>query len=83
MNLEDKVVFTGAISNVHELMQAMDVFVFPSQAEGLGMVVIEAQASGLKCVVSDNIPNEAFISEELIEIISLDTSEQIWAENLK
>ena len=44
-------------------MQAMDIFVFPSLFEGLGRVVIEAQAAGLKTIVSDKIPDEVLITD--------------------
>lgn len=77
LNLEDKVLFTGARNDVHDLMQAMDIFVFPSLFEGLGMVVIEAQASGLRCIVSDNVPNEASITK-LVERIPL--KQDIWSQ---
>ena len=59
-------------------MQAMDVFVFPSLYEGLGVVLIEAQASGLPCIISKNIPNEACISD-LVEKVDITTSDlQRW-----
>ncbi|MFR7443718.1 MAG: glycosyltransferase [Sellimonas intestinalis] len=45
--------------NVNEWLQAMDVFAFPSFAEGLGIVLIEAQAAGLPCCCTDTIPGEA------------------------
>ncbi|WP_368250735.1 glycosyltransferase family 1 protein [Intestinibacter bartlettii] len=69
--LEDRVIFTGVRSDVNELLQAMDVFAFPSLYEGLGLVIIEAQASGLPCIISKNIPDEACISS-LIEKLEVD-----------
>lgn len=62
LDLEDKVIFLGKRNDVNELYQVMDVFVFPSLYEGLGTVLIEAQYSGLPCVVSNNIPKEAQIT---------------------
>ncbi|MNC38553.1 putative glycosyltransferase EpsF [compost metagenome] len=59
-------------------MQAMDAFVFPSLYEGLGIVVIEAQASGLFCVVADTIPKDTNISG-IVEFISLNESSIYWA----
>lgn len=47
MGVADNVVFTGIRSDVNRLMQAMDVFVFPSLYEGLPVTMIEAQASGM------------------------------------
>lgn len=56
------VIFQGRVNNVHEWMQAFDVFLLPSRFEGLGMVLVEAQASGLMCLASDNVPPEAAIT---------------------
>lgn len=78
LKIKDKVILTGEVQNVNDYMQAMDVFVFPSIFEGLGMVLIEAQASGLSCVVSDKIPNETFIIDS-IEKLSLNNSIKMWA----
>ncbi|GCA66494.1 hypothetical protein KGMB01110_09300 [Mediterraneibacter butyricigenes] len=62
MGIIDKIIFTGAIPNVHEYLQTFDVFVFPSNFEGLGIVAIEAQCSGLPVIASSVIPQEANIS---------------------
>ncbi|MGG3940328.1 glycosyltransferase family 1 protein [Peribacillus psychrosaccharolyticus] len=78
LGLKENVIFTGVRSDIHELLQAMDVFVFPSLYEGLGIVAVEAQAAGLHCVVSDTIPKEAFITN-LIKSISLKSSVMSWA----
>lgn len=67
--LQDKVILTGAVPNVYDYMQAMDVFVFPSIFEGLGMSVIEAQVSGLKCIISDALPKEAEISDHIVRML--------------
>lgn len=56
--LNDNVIFTGNISNVNELYQAMDVFILPSLHEGLPVVGIEAQTADLPCVFSTNITKE-------------------------
>lgn len=56
LNILPNVHFVGQVTNVHEMMMAMDVFLFPSVFEGLGLVVIEAQATDLPCVVSENVP---------------------------
>lgn len=79
--ISDAVVFTGQRKNVEQLYCAMDVFVFPSLWEGLGMVVIEAQASGLKCVVSNNVPNEARVSDN-IEYLSLEQPPEQWSKHI-
>ncbi len=63
--IENKVIFTGAVDNVEDYMQAMDVFAFPTLFEGLGIVVIEAQAVGLKCICSSGVPQEAKLTENI------------------
>ena len=75
------VVFTDARNDVERLMQAMDVFVFPSVFEGLGIVAIEAQSSGLHTIVSEHIPQEAFVSG-YIESISLNEGTNRWASRI-
>ena len=56
--LEDAVLFLGQRKDVNRLMQAMDLFLFPSVFEGLGIVGVEAQVSGLPCLFSDQVPRE-------------------------
>ncbi len=63
--LHDKVLFLGKRDDVGEIMQAMDVFAFPSRFEGFPIVLIEAQAIGLKCVVSDKIPRISKITDNI------------------
>lgn len=60
--LAERVIFTGVRADVDRLMQAMDVFILPSLFEGLGMVLIEAQATGLYCLCSDAVPREVNIT---------------------
>lgn len=81
-NLSDYVIFYGNSSNVNELYQAMDCFVFPSKFEGLGIVAIEAQTAGLKTLCSDVVPKETQITD-LIEYLSLLTSFKEWAERIQ
>ena len=64
-NLNDKVIFTGMKSNVPDYYSAMDVFLFPSFSEGLGMSAIEAQANGLECIASNTIPKDVKITDLL------------------
>lgn len=78
MGILDKIIFTGAIPNVHEYLQAFDVFVFPSNFEGLGIVAIEAQCSGLPVIASNTIPKEANISSNYYSL-PLSDSEKEWA----
>lgn len=82
MNLNDKVVFLGTRDDVPQVLQAMDVFLFPSNYEGLGIVAIEAQASGIQCFISDKVPKEVMITD-LVNYISLNKNEKEWAQILK
>lgn len=78
--LENSVLFLGSRNDVNELMQTMDLFVFPSLHEGLPLVIIEAQAAGLPCLISaDVIPEEVRITE-LVRFISLNRGPAQWAD---
>lgn len=76
--ISDAVIFLGSKTNVQDYYQAMDVFVFPSLWEGLGIVAVEAQAAGLPCVVSDQVPGEADIGAGLIQYLPLTDSTSDW-----
>jgi glycosyltransferase involved in cell wall biosynthesis len=81
--LASRVVFAGARSDVPRLIKgAMEAFVFPSHHEGLGMVVVEALAAGLPCVISDALPEEIDVVPELIHRLPLDTAPALWAERI-
>lgn len=62
LGISDGVILLGLQDNVEDLYQAFDIFVFPSLYEGFGMALLEAQQSGLPCVCSDRIPDEAIVS---------------------
>ncbi len=59
LGLEPRVILTGQVQNVEDYLCAMDLFVMPSRYEGMPMALLEAQCSGLPCVVSDGVPAEA------------------------
>lgn len=81
MGLGDRVIFAGNRSDVPRLMlNAVDLFLFPSLHEGLGLVLIEAQAAGLPCVFSDVVPEEADLVRPLLQRISLSKPASVWAE---
>jgi glycosyltransferase involved in cell wall biosynthesis len=81
--LSSRVVFAGARSDVPRLIKgAMDAFVFPSHHEGLGMVVVEAQAAGLPSVISDALPEEIDVVPELIHRLPLAAGPRRWAEHV-
>lgn len=78
LQLKDYVAFLGLRNDIPDILQAMDCFIFPSLYEGLGIVAIEAQASGLKVFTSDIIPKEVKITK-LVQFISLRKSPREWA----
>ena len=81
LGIYDKILFLGRRTDVFDIMQAMDVFVFPSIYEGLGIVAIEAQASGLPCVISNNIPPEAILTD-LVWQLPLNAPIELWTQKI-
>ncbi|MEY8410863.1 glycosyltransferase family 1 protein [Lachnospiraceae bacterium 62-26] len=81
-DLGDSVRFINVTKQVENYMQAMDVFVFPSIFEGLGIVLIEAQASGLPCIVSENIQKEADIGAGIVFQLDLRENMDKWIETV-
>lgn len=79
--LGSAVIFMGARDDISDLYQAMDAFVLPSLYEGLGIVAVEAQATGLPCFLSDQVPNATFITP-LAEKIALSDGPDYWAEQI-
>lgn len=65
LNIEDSVIFLGIRNDISELMQAMDLFLFPSHFEGLCLVGIEAQAVGLQSFLSNNITKEIALTKSI------------------
>lgn len=78
LRISDRIVFTGARADVAALMQAMDVFVLPSYYEGLGLVLLEAQALGIPCVLSDRLPEEADVVPGLMHRLPLTAPAATW-----
>ncbi len=78
----EKIRFLGARNDVNELLQAMDCFVLPSKWEGLPVTLMEAQASGVACVISDIVTEEADITNNVTRI-SLNQSVDFWAKKLE
>lgn len=81
LGLEDSVRFAGQVDNASDYYNAMDVFVLPSLYEGLGMVLIEAQANELPCIASTEVPKKASVSNQ-VEFISLKEENKKWADNI-
>ena len=77
--LDNAVILTGVRPNVWDYYQAMDVFLFPSVYEGLPVSMVEAQAAGLPCCVSANVPRDAAITD-LVDYLPLENGAEKWAE---
>lgn len=78
LGITDSVQFLGVRKDVSRLMQAMDVFLFPSLFEGLGIVLVEAQAAGLGCVTSTEVPADAAMTP-LLTALPLSAPLEQWA----
>lgn len=80
--LENRVYFAGKQENIRRYLSAMDVFLFPSVFEGVPFALIEAQANGLACVMSDTVSEEAVVFPERVCRLSLKQNDREWAERI-
>lgn len=71
LGLAEQVLFAGARDDVPELLAAMDLFLFPSLFEGLGLAPIEAQAAGIPCLISDQVPSEVILFPDRVRALPL------------
>lgn len=78
LGLNNSVHFLGVKSNVPDLLSAFDLFLFPSLFEGLSVVLIEAQANGLPCLISDTNSSEVMLTPN-IQMASLNEPPMDWA----
>lgn len=83
MGVLDSILFMGRRSDVGRLMSAMDVLVLPSLYEGLGIVLVEAQFSGLPCIVSEEAYNEEVQITSNLSKISLQDGAAVWADRMQ
>lgn len=81
LGIKDHVLMPGLVKNVNDYLQAMDYFIFPSNYEGLPVVLVEAQASGLRVLKSDVITNEVDVTD-LVDALSIQEEPSVWAEKI-
>lgn len=81
-NISDRVHILGIREDINVMLHSMDVFVFPSIFEGLGLVLLEAQAAGLPCIVSEAIQPEANLGLNLFTKLNLDSGVDIWSKEI-
>lgn len=81
LHLEDNVKMLGARTDISELMNAMDAFILPSLHEGFPIVLVEAQATGLRCYVADNITRDCNITGN-VKYLPIDVTPEVWAETI-
>ena len=80
LNIKDSVIFVGPKSDLFRYYSAFDVFTLPSLYEGLGIVLVEAQANGLNCLASINVPREA---DGTCNVKFVELDEEKWVDELK
>ena len=80
LDIGEKVSFTGVRADINRLMNGMDLLIFPSIHEGLPVTLIEAQCSGLRCLISDCITEEVVMDPLLVTFKSIEDSDDSWAD---
>jgi glycosyltransferase involved in cell wall biosynthesis len=78
LGLNNNVIFTGIRDDIEKILQALDLFILPSKYEGMPGVAIEAQASGLNCIISDTVTKDVSVTS-LVEFKSIKESSELWA----
>lgn len=81
LNLKDKVYLLGSRSDINRLLQAFDLFLFPSLHEGIPVSLIEAQGAGLPCLISDAISKDVDMGMNVVEYAPI-TNSDLWVENI-
>jgi glycosyltransferase involved in cell wall biosynthesis len=77
----DSIILAGLRSDIPAIVQAMDIFVFPSIYEGMPLTVLEAQASGLPCLISSNVTNDVNIGQD-VKMKDLTDGVKDWADSI-
>lgn len=81
-DLQTSIKIIGVRTDIPKLMSGSDLLLFPSIAEGLGMVAVEAQAAGLRVLASDAVPRECIVINGLVSFKSLDMGAMAWAKTV-
>ncbi len=81
LGLQNDVLFLGLRDDVHKILSASDVFLFPSLYEGLPVSLVEAQSSGIKCLISDAVPKQCILTDD-VDDMSLAKSPESWAKKI-
>ena len=79
-DIKESVIFLGVREDIPDLLRSMDLMIFPSIYEGLPVTLVEAQCTGLHCLVSDCISDESVLVPDVIKKLSLKNSADEWAE---
>ena len=82
LGIEAYVQFLGVLEDVGQVLSAFDLFVLPSRYEGLPLTLVEAQTSGLACLVSDKITSEATLDAQLVQNLSI-TDADVWVKQIE
>lgn len=82
LGLEEKIFFLGLREDIDVIFNNLDLFILPSTYEGLGLVLLEAQAAGVPCLVSEAIQPEADLELGLLKKLSLRDSKKEWQNNI-
>ena len=81
LNADHYVTLLGHRNDVNKLYQAMDFFVLPSLHEGFSLSLVEAQASGLQCIVSLGVPQETNLSGRVV-YLDINLTDNVWADKI-
>jgi glycosyltransferase involved in cell wall biosynthesis len=82
LGIADKVQFLGMRTDIPNLMQGMDVYCSPSLYEGLSVSMVEAQASGLRIITSDSVPQQVSLCPDLVRFRPLSADSNSWVQAL-
>jgi glycosyltransferase involved in cell wall biosynthesis len=83
LGISGRIRFAGLSDDIPAYMAMFELFVFPSFSEGLGIVCLEAQAAGTRCLVSTGVPPEVIIIQEGVSVLSVEAGPKSWAKEIE